>query len=109
MVQLKKSFLNLSKLSISSANRKSFQSLVIVVQIESRFKVSQSLAMVVQSWKIRFKTCQSLAIEVQVEEVEVQVVSRLSSAIGIVDLKSARVYNRSAIGKVVSKSVKVSQ
>ena len=38
----------------------------MVVQIESRFKISQSLA-IVQSWKIRFKTCQSLAIEVQVE------------------------------------------
>ena len=39
----------------------------MVVQIESRFKISQSLAIAVQSWKIRFKTCQSLAIEVQVE------------------------------------------
>ena len=39
----------------------------MVVQIEIRFKISQSLAIVVQSWKIRFKTCQSLAIEVQVE------------------------------------------
>ena len=47
--------------------KRSFQSLVMVVQIEIRFKISQSLAIVVQSWKIRFKTCQSLAIEVQVE------------------------------------------
>ena len=79
----------------------------MVVQIESRFKISQSLAIVVQLWKIRFKTCQSLAIEVQVESrVKVKVKSR---AIGIVDLKSVRVYNGSAIGKVVSKSVKVSQ
>ena len=39
----------------------------MVVQIESRFKICQSLAIVVQSWKICFKTCQSLAIEVQVE------------------------------------------
>ena len=39
----------------------------MVVQIENRFKISQSLAIVVQSWKIRFKTCQSLAIEVQIE------------------------------------------
>ena len=37
----------------------------MVVQIESRFKISQSLAIVVQSWKIRFQIC--LAIEVQVE------------------------------------------
>ena len=47
--------------------KRSFQSLVMVVQIESRFKISQSLAIVVQSWKILFKTCQSLAIEVQIE------------------------------------------
>ena len=47
--------------------KRSFQSLVMVVQIVSRFKISQSLAIVVQSWKILFKTCQSLAIEVQIE------------------------------------------
>ena len=64
---IEKSFQNLSKLSISSANRKSFQSLVIVVQIESRFKVSQSLAMIVQSWKIRYKICQSQELVVQIE------------------------------------------
>ena len=69
-MQLKKSSLNLSKLSTRGAERSRFkicQSQVPEVQIESRFKISPSLAVVVQSWKIRFKTCQSLAIEVQVE------------------------------------------
>ena len=77
-MQLKKSSLNLSKLSTRGAKRSRFkicqsqvpdvqiesrfkicQSLVIVVQIVSRFKVSQSLAIEVQSWKSRFKICQS--------------------------------------------------
>ena len=79
-MQLKKSSLNLSKLSTRGAERKKVpevqiesrfkicQSLVIVVQIVSRFKVSQSLAIEVQSWKSRFKICQSQALVVQVKK-----------------------------------------
>ena len=87
-MQLKKSSLNLSKLSTKGAKRSRFkicqsqvpevqiesrfkiclESLVIVVQIVSRFKVSQSLAIEVQSWKIRFKICQSQALVVQVKK-----------------------------------------
>ena len=70
-MQLKKSSLNLSKLSTRGAKRSRFkicQSLVIVVQIVSRFKVSQSLAIEVQSWKSRFKICQSQELVVQVKK-----------------------------------------
>ena len=37
------------------------------MQIKSRFKISPSLVIVVQSWKSRFKICQSQELEVQVE------------------------------------------
>ena len=37
------------------------------MQIKSRFKISQSLVIVVLSWKSRFKICQSQELEVQVE------------------------------------------
>ena len=81
-MQLKKSFLHLSKLITSSANKKSFQispSLVIVVQLKKSFlhlsklitssankksfQISPSLVIVVQSWKSRFKICQSQELE----------------------------------------------
>ena len=50
--------------------KKSFQicqSQIVVVQIESRFKISQSLAIEVQSWKSRFKICQSKELVAQIE------------------------------------------
>ena len=70
-MQLKKSSLNLSKLSTRGAERSRFkicQSQVPEVQIVSRFKVSQSLAIEVQSWKSRFKICQSQELVVQVKK-----------------------------------------
>ena len=71
MVQKRKSFLKLSKSICKSqvpevqieSRFKICQSLV--VQIVSRFKVSQSLAIEVQSWKSRFKICQSQELVVQ--------------------------------------------
>ena len=40
----------------------------LVVQIVSRFKDSQSLAIEVQSWESRFKICQSQELVVQVKK-----------------------------------------
>lgn len=50
----------------SSANEKSFQSLVIVVRLKGRLRVWQCLVIVVQL-KSRFIICQSLKVVVQMK------------------------------------------
>ena len=69
-MQLKKSFQNLSKSNSSCANRKSFQNLSKSSNSSANrksFKISQSLAIEVQSLKSRFEICESQELVMQIE------------------------------------------